>query len=73
MPLERFGRRIVSTGDQWSLLESNLHINSLELLAIKLALLTFSNVQSHINPLPGRQYECPFVPDENGGYTKTRR
>ena len=30
----------------------------------------FENVQSQINPFPGRQYECPFVPDENGGYTK---
>ena len=27
----------------------------------------FENVQSQINPLPGRQYECPFLPDENGG------
>ena len=32
----------VSTGGQWTLQESNLHVNVLELLAIKLALLTFS-------------------------------
>ena len=34
----------------------------------------FENVQSQINPFPGRQYECPFLPDENGwgggGYAK---
>ena len=27
----------------------------------------FGNVQSQINPFPGRQYECLFLPDENGG------
>ena len=60
----------VSIGGQWSLQESSLHINVLELLAIKLAFLTLSNVLSQINPFPGRQYECPFLPDENGGYIK---
>ena len=30
----------------------------------------FENVKSQINPFPSRQYECPFIPDENGGYTK---
>ena len=34
----------VSTGRQWFLQESNLHINVLELLLIKLALLTFSKM-----------------------------
>ena len=27
----------------------------------------FENVQSQNNPFPGRQYEWPFVPDEDGG------
>ena len=36
----------VSTGGQWSLQESNLHINVLEVLAIKLTLLTFSKMFS---------------------------
>ena len=30
----------------------------------------FENIQSQINTFPGRQNECPFLPDENGGYTK---
>ena len=30
----------------------------------------FENVQSQISPFPSRQYECPFITDENGGYTK---
>ena len=30
----------------------------------------FKNVQSSSNPFPSRQYECLFIPDENGGYTK---
>ena len=30
----------------------------------------FENVQFQINSFPSRQYECPFIPDENGGYTK---
>ena len=34
----------MSTGGQWSLLESKLDISVLELLAIKLALLTFSKI-----------------------------
>ena len=33
-----------STGGQWTLKESNLHINVLELLAIKIFLLTFSKI-----------------------------
>ena len=27
----------------------------------------FENVQSQTNPFPSRQYECPFISDENGG------
>ena len=34
----------VSIGGQWSLQESKLHINVLEVLAIKLAFLTFSKM-----------------------------
>ena len=34
----------VSTGGQWSLLESKVDISVLELLAVKLALLTFSEI-----------------------------
>ena len=31
------------------------------------SLKSFENVQSQINPFLSRQYECPFIPDENEG------
>ena len=52
---------------QWSLQESKLHrVVSHQTISFNF----FQNVQSQINPFPSRQYECPFVPDENGGYIK---
>ena len=33
----------------------------------------FEKVQSQISPFPSRQYECPFIPDENGVYKFRKR
>jgi len=55
-------------GGQWTQQESSLHINVLEMTAIKLALLTFSKtLELKGVTLPNRQYECPLLPRENGG------
>ena len=61
----------MSTGGQWSLQESKLHINVLGLLAIKLALLTFSkmfnlkSIHFQVENMSALSYLMKM-----GGYTK---
>ena len=62
----------MSTGGQLSLQESKLHINVLELLAIKLALLTFSkmfNIKS-IHFQVDNISALSYLMKMGGGYTK---
>jgi len=61
----------VSTGGRWTLQESNFHINVLELLAIKLALLTFSRMFK----LRSVHFQVDnttdsFISNEDGRHTK---
>ena len=61
----------VSTGGQWTLQESKLHINFYGTVSHQSRPFNvFKNVQSQNCPFSSRQYECPFISDENGGYTK---
>ena len=58
----------ISTGAHWSKEEQLLHINVLELKAVKLALLNFNKQKSlkavHFS---SRQHHWPILPRENGG------
>ena len=57
----------ISTEGQWSKEEQLLHINILELKAVKLALLTFNKKISEGTSFSNRQHPCTILPCENGG------
>ena len=58
----------ISTGGQWSKEEQLLHINVLELKAVKLTLLTFNKQKSlKAQFISNRQHHCTTLSCENGG------
>ena len=70
MPQQRVGGatcNFISTGGMWSAQEMKYHINILELLAVKLAIQTFTKYRDV--KASSRQY-CGLF-DENGRYSKS--
>ena len=62
----------VSPWGKWSEREENLHINVLEIIAAKFAILTFTKGQSNITIHLQIDNDCTFISFENGEYRQQR-
>ena len=62
-----------TTGGTWSYQERTKHINVLELIAVKLAILTFTRGKSETAiPLTNRHYGSSVLLGKNGGNSQSR-
>ena len=76
MPPKRFGGHMSESVNRGSVVspEAKTPYQCCEIASHQTnSLKSFENVQSQINPFLSRQYECPFIPDENGGGREGRK